>query len=206
MPCIALQAAIFDPGVMQSAVGELGIIVHERDLSSLERLKSENLEISSLLNTFEGLTLNEVERNRELYGRNVLPQVRQKRFLEFVWEASQDRILILLAVAAGISLLVHFRNGGWIEGVAILLAVVIVVLVNAVNGWKKELLFRSLNQKSKEGMKTKVKRSNVSDLVSVQELVMFDIIQLEPGVRGMRCVQWTISLILCRILYQRTLC
>lgn len=163
-------------------VVELGRIVHERDLSSLERLKSENLEVSSVLNNFEGLSLNEVERNRELYGRNVLPQVRQKLFLEFVWEASQDKILILLAVAAGISLVVHFQNGGWIEGVAILLAVVIVVLVNAVNDWKKDLLFRSLNQKSKEGMKTKVKRSNVSDLISVQELVIFDIIQLEPGV------------------------
>lgn len=164
-------------------VGELGRIVHERDLVSLERLKSENSEIASFLSSSEGLSLNEVERNRELYGRNVLPQVRQKLFLEFVWEASQDRILMLLAVAAVISLAVHFQNGGWIEGVAILLAVVIVVLVNSVNDWKKDLLFRSLNRKSKEGMKTKVKRSNVSDLISVQELVIFDIIQLEPGVR-----------------------
>ena len=175
--------------MQQELVSELGRIVHERDLNLLKRLKNENSEISSMFNKFEGLNLKEVERNRELYGKSVLPQVRQKRFMEFVWEASQDRILILLAVAAGISLLVHFRNGGWIEGVAILLAVVIVVLVNATNDWKKDLLFRSLNQKSKEGMKTKVKRSNVSDLISVQELVMFDIIQLEPGVSS----QWGIQ-------------
>ena len=171
------------PGVsMESVVIELGRIVHDRDLNSFTLLKAENSEISSIFKNPEGLSLNEVERNRELYGRNVLPQVRKKRFWVFVWEAAQDRILILLAMAAGVSLLVHFRNGGWIEGAAILLAVVIVVLVNAVNDWKKDLLFRSLNQKSKERMKAKVKRSGVSDLISVQELVVFDIIQLEPGV------------------------
>lgn len=168
----------------QLLVTELGRIVHERNLDAFKRIKAENADI---FDNSEGLSLNEVERNRELYGRNVLPQVRQKRFLEFVWEAAQDRVLILLAVAAGISLAVHFRNGGWIEGAAILLAVVIVVLVNAVNDWKKDLLFRSLNQKSKEGMKAKVERSGVSDLVSVQDLVLFDIIQLEPGVKNEGC-------------------
>lgn len=185
-PISVVRPKRFVPGVMQF-VGELGRIVHERDLNRLEQLKQENAELSPVLNNLEGLSLNEVERNRELYGRNVLPQVRQKLFLEFVWDASQDRILILLAVAAVISLAVHFRNGGWVEGVAILLAVVIVVLVNAVNDWKKDLMFRSLNQKSKEGMKAKVKRSNVSDLIPVQDLVIFDIIQLEPGVRWKVC-------------------
>lgn len=164
---------------MDNFVEELGKIVHERDLNSLKEVQknSETFKIN-----FEGLSLNEVERNRQIYGLNVLPAVRQKRFLEFVWDASQDKILILLAVSAGISLLVHYKNGGWIEGVAIMLAVVIVVLVNAINDWKKELLFRALNQKSKEGMKTKVKRSGISDLISNQELTMYDIIQLEPGV------------------------
>lgn len=161
---------------MEDLVGELGRIVHERDLNSLNRIKSE------LKVNFEGLSMNEVERNRQLYGLNVLPQVRQKRFIEFVWEASQDKILILLAGSAVISLIVHFDNGGWIEGVAILLAVIIVVLVNAVNDWKKDLLFRALNDKSKEGMKTKVKRSGISDLISNQDLTIYDIIQLEPGV------------------------
>jgi len=164
---------------MDNFVEELGRIVHERDLNSLKEIKK-NYEIFQV--NFEGLSLNQVERNRQIYGLNVLPIVRQKGFLEFVWEASQDKILILLAVSAGISLLVHFDNGGWIEGVAIMLAVVIVVLVNAVNDWKKDLLFRALNQKSKEGMKTQVKRSGISDLISNQELTIYDIIQLEPGV------------------------
>lgn len=162
-----------------SFVVELGKILHERDLNNLQRIKSK---FPSIFNNFEGLSLNEVERNRQLYGKNVLPRKRQRLFLEFVWEAAQDRVLILLTIAAGISLMVHFKNGGWIEGLAILMAVNIVVLVNAVNDWKKDLLFRTLNQKSKDGLKCKVKRSNVFDLVSITDLVIFDIIQLEPGV------------------------
>jgi len=35
-------------------------------------------------------------------------------------------------------------NHGWIEGVAILIAVVIVVLVTAFNDWSKEKQFRGL--------------------------------------------------------------
>lgn len=163
---------------------ELVRIVHERDLQALKRLNSENSDFSAIFNNSQGLSLNEVERNREIYGRNELPEVPAKRFIEFVWDASQDRILILLAISAGISLTVHFKNGGWIEGVAILIAVIIVVLVNAINDWKKELLFRSLLQVSKDGIKAKVRRSGVSDLIPVKDLTVFDIIQLEPGVKN----------------------
>lgn len=162
---------------------ELARIVHERDLESFKGLKGENSEISRIFNNFDGLSLNEVERNRETYGRNELPKVRPKRFIEFVWEASQDRILILLSVSAVISLVIHFKNNGWVEGVSILIAVLIVVLVNAINDWKKDLLFRSLLQVSKDGMRTKVKRSGVSDLIAVTDLTVFDLIHLEPGVR-----------------------
>ena len=126
--------------------------------------------------------MNEVERNRELFGPECFATSSSKTFLEFVWEATQDRVLILLS-GSGISLAVHFRNGGWIEGAAILLAVVIVVNVNAVNDWKKDLLFRSLNQKSK-GNEAKVKDPVYPIWFPYKTLVLFDIIQLEPGVKN----------------------
>ena len=162
---------------------ELARIVHEKDINAFKGLKEEISEFSKIFFDLTGLSLNEVERNRSNYGRNELPHVQPKRFIQFVWEASQDKILILLAVSAVVSLVVHFRNGGWIEGVAILTAVVIVILVNSVNDWKKELLFRSLLQVSQDGIRVKVKRSNVFDLIPVRDLVLFDLIQLEPGVR-----------------------
>jgi Ca2+ transporting ATPase len=42
---------------------------------------------------------------------------------------------------------VEEENHGWIEGVAILIAVVIVVLVTAFNDWSKEKQFRGLQNR-----------------------------------------------------------
>lgn len=164
----------------ENSVKELGRIVHEKNLEALKNAIKDNNKLQP--QSLEGLSLNEVERNRQIFGSNILPTVRQKRFFEFLWEALQDRILILLAGSAIVSLIVHFRNNGWIEGVAILLAVIIVVMVNAINDWKKDQMFRSLNKKSREGMKSRVVRAGNSDLVPVQDLVIYDLIQLEPGV------------------------
>lgn len=61
----------------------------------------------------------------------------------------QDPTLIFLTVAAFISLaigvFVEQRPFGWLEGVAILMAVVVVVTVGAVNDYQKEKQFRDLN-------------------------------------------------------------
>ena len=164
-------------------VNELGRIVHERDLEAYNGEEVKKF-LKGIKEKEEGLTMNEVESNRQIFGTNVLPKVRQKLFIEFVWDASQDKILIMLAVSAVVSLIVHFKNGGWIEGVAILIAVTVVILVNAVNDWKKDLLFRSLNDKSRADMRTAVIRSGISDLISVQDLTVFDLIKLEPGVKN----------------------
>uniref|UniRef100_A0A3P9BG15 P-type Ca(2+) transporter n=1 Tax=Maylandia zebra TaxID=106582 RepID=A0A3P9BG15_9CICH len=83
----------------------------------------------------------------------------QKNFLELVWAALQDITLIILVMAAIISLGLSFyhppsqeacdtalMNEGeaeaeWIEGAAILLSVMVVALVTAFNEWSKEKQF-----------------------------------------------------------------
>lgn len=183
---LSTSPCLFTPFPCLQMIEELGRIVHEKDLDALKEMKvKNNISFESeIFENLEGLSLNEVERNRQIYGLNILPKQRKKLFVEFLWEASQDKILILLSFAAIISLLVHFRNGGWIEGVAILVAVLIVILVNSVNDWKKDLLFRSLTDKSLDGMRVKVKRSDNFDLINTRNLTLFDLIQLEPGVKN----------------------
>lgn len=46
----------------------------------------------------------------------------------------------------------------WVEGVAIIVAVLIVVLVGSINDWQKEKQFRKLNAK-KEDRYVKVKQA-----------------------------------------------
>ena len=90
----------------------------------------------------------------------MIPPKPPKTFLELVWEALQDVTLIILEVAAIISLALAFyqppddenapggghdegeSEAGWIEGAAILVSVIIVVLVTAFNDYTKEKQFR----------------------------------------------------------------
>lgn len=66
----------------------------------------------------------------------------------------------------------------WIEGVAILIAVVIVVLVTAFNDWSKERQFRGLQDRIEGEQTFSVIRKGTAEQVQIGELVVGDIIQV----------------------------
>ncbi|KAH0499593.1 hypothetical protein TgHK011_006774 [Trichoderma gracile] len=114
------------------------------------------------------------ERKR-IFGENRLPERKSKSFFQLAWIALHDHILILLSVAAIVSLALGLyqtfgqtKHEGakveWVEGVAIIVAIAVVVIVGALNDWQKERQFQKLNMK-KEDRSVKVIRSGESDLV-----------------------------------------
>lgn len=74
-------------------------------------------------------------------------------------------------------------NPAWIEGVAILGAVVIVVLVTAFNDWRKEKQFRGLQNKIEGEHKFAVIRLGEAQQISVGDIVVGDICQVKYGKR-----------------------
>ena len=130
-----------------------------------------------------------VDRKR-IYQENRLPQKKAKTIFQLAWIAYNDKVLILLSIAAVISLAlgiyqsVRPQNGEapveWVEGVAIMVAIVIVVVVGAANDWQKEKQFVKLNKK-KEDRNVKVIRSGKSREISVHDLLVGDVMHLEPG-------------------------
>ncbi|KAK5001171.1 plasma membrane calcium, partial [Cryomyces antarcticus] len=106
--------------------------------------------------------------------------------------AYNDKVLILLSIAAVISLALGlYQTFGqshadgearveWVEGVAIMVAIVIVVVVGAVNDWQKERQFVKLNKK-KEDRSIKVVRSGKTQEISVYDILAGDVVLLEPG-------------------------
>jgi P-type Ca2+ transporter type 2C len=68
----------------------------------------------------------------------------------------------------------------WVEGVAIIVAILIVVLVGSLNDWQKEKQFRALNQK-KEDRLVKVIRDGEERQINIHEVVVGDVVLLEPG-------------------------
>jgi Ca2+-transporting ATPase len=68
----------------------------------------------------------------------------------------------------------------WVEGVTILVAVLIVVGVGSINDWQKEKQFEALNEK-REDRFIKVLRDGREQLIHVHNVVVGDIVLLEPG-------------------------
>jgi len=64
------------------------------------------------LHTFAGLSgqRDDLERRRDIFGSNVIPPKPPKTFLQLVWEALQDVTLIILEIAAIISLVLSLYN------------------------------------------------------------------------------------------------
>ncbi|XP_061187596.1 plasma membrane calcium-transporting ATPase 2-like isoform X4 [Saccostrea echinata] len=136
----------------------------------------------------------DLEDRRKTFGSNVIPPKPPKTFLQLVWEAIQDVTLIVLIVAALISLGLSFyprseqeggdsseSEAGWIEGVAILGAVVVVVLVTAFNDYQKEKQFRGLQSKIEHEHQFSVIRGGQDKNIPVGEIVVGDIAQVKYG-------------------------
>jgi len=127
-----------------------------------------------------------------------------KSFLELVWDAMKDPILIVLMIAGIISIILGLTvsepkptaapgatlspeeeeegsHAGWIEGVAILVSVVIVVLVTAVNDLQKERQFQQLKQQQESTRECDVIRGGEQIRINVDEVVVGDILMLNLG-------------------------
>lgn len=72
-------------------------------------------------------------------------------------------------------------EAGWIEGAAILLSVICVVLVTAFNDWSKEKQFRGLQSRIEQEQKFTVMRGGQVIQIPVAEIVVGDIAQIKYG-------------------------
>jgi P-type E1-E2 ATPase len=75
---------------------------------------------------------------------------------------------------------VAHEEGGWIEGVAILAAVLLVSSVTALNDYNKEKQFRALSDVDAD-KKIKVIRSGNVQVISTYDLVVGDLVCMESG-------------------------
>lgn len=129
---------------------------------------------------------------RRVFGTNRLPEKKSKTLLELAWITYNDKILILLTIAAIVSLAlglyetfgVPHEEGEpkveWVEGVAIMVAIVIVVVVGTLNDWQMERQFKRLNEKH-DDRTVKVIRSGKSVEISVFDVVVGDVMHLDTG-------------------------
>ncbi|KAH8109786.1 E1-E2 ATPase-domain-containing protein [Phellopilus nigrolimitatus] len=130
----------------------------------------------------------------------MLPVHASKNLLLLMWLVLNDKVLVLLSIAAVVSLVLGlFQDFGtqhptfscgngqtcmqppvdWVEGVAIIVAIVIVV-VGSMNDWQDEKQFKKLNEK-KGDHTVKIIRDGAEKVINVKDVVVGDIVLLEPG-------------------------
>ncbi|XP_053461525.1 plasma membrane calcium-transporting ATPase 4 isoform X2 [Nycticebus coucang] len=206
-----LQANSIREGDFSCTVMELRKLMELRSRDALTQINAHYGGVHNLCSRLktspvEGLSGNPVdlERRRQLFGQNVIPPKKPKTFLELVWEALQDVTLIILEIAAIISLVLSFyrpagedseqcgqvasspedeqeAEAGWIEGAAILFSVIVVVLVTAFNDWSKEKQFRGLQSRIEQEQKFSIIRNGHLIQLPVAEIVVGDIAQIKYG-------------------------
>lgn len=129
---------------------------------------------------------------KRVFSDNRLPEKKGKSLLQLMWITYNDKVLILLSVAAVVSLAIGlYQSLGtkhtasnppveWVEGVAIIVAILIVVIVGSLNDYQKERQFAKLNKK-KQDRSVKVVRSGKTIEISVFDILVGDVLHLEPG-------------------------
>ena len=172
--------------------------VTQATLNSLnvEQAKLENLANLNALGGIEGLaellnidrerglTNDQVQEMQSIFGLNIFPSAPQKMFIVLFYEALQDPVLLVLIGAACISLIVETIQNpseGWIDAVAIYIAILLVATITSANDYSKELQFRELEKTSQQDEFSTVIRSGETQRVRAHDLVVGDICVFQAG-------------------------
>lgn len=146
-------------------------------------------------------TKGEIQIRTHQFGRNEIKAKKSKSLLTLAFEAVQDTTLIMLIICAIISIGLSFyhpeedtldeeyrrpedkinTNLEWVEGVAIMIAVVVVVGVTAFNDWRKERQFRGLQDQIAHDHMASVIRGGAVKQICVNDLVVGDICLIRYG-------------------------
>eukprot|EP01050_Picozoa_sp_SAG11_P008553 SAG11_NODE_761_length_7302_cov_4.434402_1_plen_1369_part_00 len=134
-----------------------------------------------------GIKATEQGQRKHMFGENFLKPPDPKSLIALMWEAMEDPLLRILLVAAIVNLIIgiFFHDPtdpapGWIEGVAIIATVAVVVVVTAVLEKSKDSQFQKLNAQAGDKL-CKVWRDGGETEIDVKDIVVGDIVIIETG-------------------------
>ena len=130
---------------------------------------------------FQGLSDQEVEKSREQYGSNAIPESEPTTFWEAFKETFGDPMIRILLVIAGIMIAM------WIMGYAdvyepagTIVAVLIVAFVSAKTSVASDTKYRELKDSTKKDT-CKVYRNGMVAVIDVDDVVVGDSVLLQSG-------------------------
>ncbi|EAR94179.2 calcium-translocating P-type ATPase, PMCA-type protein (macronuclear) [Tetrahymena thermophila SB210] len=180
------QSSYFSPQFYQEILNTPSTIPYPMEQDLINRLFIEGL--GSNLKTGISTSPNEIKDRERIYGHNRREQVIPATFCQLLWDALQDLTLRILVVAAIISISVEVgtapadkRSIAWVEGFAILVAVIVCSTVAAANDYKKEKQFQQLNNVSSESLTVQIFRDGSEITIHRDKVLTGDIIKIKGG-------------------------
>eukprot|EP01127_Copromyxa_protea_P020598 TRINITY_DN6911_c0_g1_i4.p1 TRINITY_DN6911_c0_g1~~TRINITY_DN6911_c0_g1_i4.p1 ORF type:complete len:1053 (-),score=180.11 TRINITY_DN6911_c0_g1_i4:446-3577(-) len=169
----------------------INTFMEQRDVDALKELggvkgvsKTLSTDLKKGLKTEHG----DYEERVEFYGVNYLPPPPSASWFSLFFEAWKDEAVIILSVAAVVALaaglteqFLGIGENGWIDGVAIIVACLIVSTVTATNDYVKDLQFRKLKETTEEKKTVRVIRNGEKTTIPLIELTVGDVVCLHSG-------------------------
>ena len=127
-----------------------------------------------------GLTEEEVIKSREKNGSNSLIKQKHDSFLKKLLESLGDPIIKILLIALAVKTIFLFKNFDWFETIGIVIAIALASFISTISEYGSEKAFEKL-QNDASKIKCRVKRNNQKQEVSINDVVVGDIVYLESG-------------------------
>ena len=127
-----------------------------------------------------GLTKEEVIKNREEHGSNALENIDKISFFKKLLESLGDPIIRILIIALGIKMVFLIKDFDWYETVGIVIAIFIASFISTISEYGSEQAFQKLQMEASK-IKCKVKRDKIVEEISIKDVVVNDIVVLETG-------------------------
>lgn len=128
----------------------------------------------------KGLTNEEVIKSRKINGSNEIKATQKESFLHKLIATLGDPIIRILLIALAVKTLFLFQDFDWYETVGIVIAIFMASFISTISEYGSEKAFEQL-QKDASKINTKAKRESTIKEIPIDEVVVGDLIYLEPG-------------------------
>jgi len=131
--------------------------------------------------SYPGLSDNAVSESRKIYGANVVTTQEAESFLDKLRTNLKDPIIVILIVALAVTVfLAAMGFAPWYEGLGIAFAVVMATLIATWSEYSNENEFQRLLEEASK-VKVKVFRNSTLVEILIDDLVVNDLVLLQPG-------------------------
>lgn len=127
-----------------------------------------------------GLTDEQVYKNSETYGKNIILNSKTNGFLKLLLESLSDPIIKILLIALGVKTIFLIKSFDWYETVGIVIAIFLASFISSISEYGSEKAFIKLQEESSR-IKCRVRRNGNIKEINIDDVVVGDIILLATG-------------------------